>query len=126
MPRKKIVKSRKIVESHDDAVLCVAWFMEYLFENIENYLYAFPRREMQILNYRVWGAKKWEVKFRKEHSISDSQAEYMDLQAVVGEKLAMEDENIPIGGELQRLKHRWLCLLWRKPSLKLSRRENLV
>ena len=93
MPRKKIVKSRKIVESHDDAVLCVAWFMEYLFENIDNYLYAFPRREMQILNYRVWGAKKWEIKFRKEHSISDSQREYMDLQAVVGEKLAMEDEN---------------------------------
>ena len=64
------------------------------FENIDNYL--------------------------KEHSIIDSQAECMDLQAVVGEKLVMEDENIPIGGELQRLKHRWLCLLWRKPSLKLS------
>ena len=100
MSRKKIVKSRKIVKSNDDAVLCVAWVMECLFENIENYL--------------------------KKHSISGSQAECMDLQAVAGEKLVVEDENIPIGGELQRLKHRWLCLLWRKPSLKLSRRENLV
>ena len=94
MPRKKIVKSRKIVKSNDDAVLCVAWVMECLFENVENYL--------------------------KKHSISGSQAECMDLQAVAGEKLVVEDENIPIGGELQRLKHRWLCLLWQKPSLALS------
>ena len=87
MPRKKIVKS------HEDAVLCVDWFMEYLFENIENYLYAFPERELQILNYRVWGAMRWEVKIKKEDSISDSQREYMDLQALVGEKLAMENKN---------------------------------
>ena len=87
MPRQKIVKS------HEDAVLFVDWFMQYLFENIDNYLYAFPRREMQILNYRVWGAMRWEVKIKKEDSISDSQREYMDLQALVGEKLAMADKD---------------------------------
>ena len=87
MPRQKMVKS------HEDAVLCADWFIKYLFENISDYLYAFPDRELQILNYRVWGAMRWEVRITKEDSISDSQRDYRDLQALVGEKLAMENQN---------------------------------
>ena len=87
MPRQKSVKS------HEDAVLCADWFIQYLFENIDNYLYAFPERELQILNYRVWGAMRWEVKIKKEDSISDSQRDYSDLQDLVGEKLAMENQD---------------------------------
>ena len=87
MPRKKLSKSR------EEAVICTDWFIKYLFENFSNYLYNFPDRDLQRLNYRVWGGTRWGVRLEKEDSIVDSQKNYSDLQDLVGVKLAMENQN---------------------------------
>ena len=87
MPRKKLSRS------HEEAVICTDWFIEYLFENFSNYLYDFPNRDLQRLNYRVWGGTRWGVRFQKEDSIIDSQKKYSDLQDLVGVKLAMENQD---------------------------------
>ena len=97
-----------------DTVEVVEWFIDYLFYNIENYLLAFPDRDMQNLNYRIWGGIRWAIKLEREDAIIDSQERYFHLQKEVGLKLAMENSEGVLTVEYKNSRpSEWSCLCYR-------------